>query len=236
MLRRLSTVILRHRRPSVELLLLRSICHELRPPVSVLGSLMRTLGDEPIGRDTANRAEITQLACEHAMHLESVLRQAAAMTHGLSPAPSAGRRMPLHRILPATVAVVPPARLTVQVSPAAGEFVVDGQHTRQVLTNLLENAVRHGPEHGAVLLRADTVGRRLRLAVSDEGELTQGLRVSLRRRRPPVDTTGLGLWIVRQLVTRGGGSIRALSSRTGGVTVEVVLPPSGGAHHTHCSP
>jgi K+-sensing histidine kinase KdpD len=214
------------RRPSPELVVLRAMCHELRPPVSVLGSLVRALGDDSGGPVAGNRAEIAELAYEHAVHLESVLRQAAAVTQGMSAATSAGPRVPLHRILPATVAVVPPARLTVEVSPAAGRFEVHGQHTRQVLTNLLENAVRHGPESGSVRLRASTAGRRLRLTVSDEGRLTKEFVKSLRRRNPPADMKGLGLWITRHLVAGAGGSIQARPLDSGGVAVEVTLPPA----------
>ncbi len=213
------------RRPSPELVVLRAMCHELRPPVSVLGSLVRALGDDAAGPLAGHRAEMAELAYEHAAHLEAVLRQAAAVTQGMSAAASSGPRVPLQRILPATVAVVPRARLTVEVSPAAGRFEVHGQHTRQVLTNLLENAVRHGPESGSVRLRASTAGRRLRLTVSDEGRLTKEFVKSLRRRSPPADLTGLGLWITRHLVAGAGGSIQARPLDSGGVAVEVTLPP-----------
>lgn len=216
----------RGRAPSTELVLLRAMCHELRPPVSVLGSLVRALGDESGARTAAHRTEIAELAYQHAMHMEGVLRQVAAVTEGISAAPADGRPVPLHRILPATVAMVPAARLTVDVTPAAGRFPVHAQHTRQVLVNLLDNAARHGPEEGAVRLLARTAGRQLRLTVADQGRLTGGLQESLRRRTPPSDMTGLGLWIVRQLVAVAGGAIGARSLPSGGVAVEVTLPPA----------
>ena len=215
----------RDRAPSTELVLLRAMCHELRPPVSVLGSLVRALGDESGTRTAAHRTEIAELAYEHAMHMEGVLRQVAAVTEGMGAAPD-GRPVPLHRILPATVAMVPSARLTVDVSPAAGRFPVHAQHTRQVLVNLLDNAARHGPDEGPVRLLARTAGRQLRLTVADQGRLTGGLEESLRRRTPPSDMTGLGLWIVRQLVAVAGGAVGARSLPSGGVAVDVTLPPA----------
>ena len=187
---------------------------------------MRALGDEPGDRTAAHRTEMAQLAYEQAMHMEGVLRQVAAVTRGMDAVSVDGDPVPLHRILPATVAMVPSARLTVDVTPAAGRFPVHAQHTRQVLVNLLDNAARHGPAEGAVRLLARTAGRQLRLTVADQGRLTGGLQESLRRRDPPPDMTGLGLWIVRQLVSVAGGAVGARVLPSGGVAVEVTLPPA----------
>jgi signal transduction histidine kinase len=205
--------------PDPALLLLRSVCHELRPPVAILTSLMRALEAQPSGD---RREQLARLAAEHASHAQAVLQQAAAAAQGL-PDP-ADRPVPLHRILPAVAATVPATRLAVSVSAAAGRCPVHPRQARQILINLLANAVRHSPPGGAIRLRGQVRGRRLRLTVADEGGPTPDLAWALRRRTPPAGTKGLGLWVVRQIAATHGGSVRARGLSPCGLAVEVTLP------------
>jgi signal transduction histidine kinase len=201
-------------------MLLRSVCHELRPPVSTLRSLVRAIEDQPSG---ARRAELARLAAEHAAHAEAVLRQAAAAAYGL--ADPAEPALPLHRILPAVTAIVPAERLVVQISGSSGSRPVYPGQVRQILINLLRNADRHGPPGGTIRLEVRNHRRGLRLTVADEGNLTPELALALRRRNPPPGEKGLGLWVVRRLIAAHGGSVRARSLIPRGVAIEVTLPP-----------
>jgi signal transduction histidine kinase len=210
------------RRPASDpaLLLLRSVCHELRPPMSTLASLLRALERQP---SDARRNELARLAAEHAAHAEAVLEHAAAAAQGLAgPAEPA---QPLHRILPMVTHTMPAARLAVSATPAALDCPVLPQHTKQILINLLSNAARHGPPDGTVRLRAWLRRRRLHLTITDQGAPTDDLTAALRRRTPPPGTQGLGLWVVRHLVAVDGGSLRARSRHPEGLEMEVSLPP-----------
>jgi signal transduction histidine kinase len=178
--------------------------------------LVRALENQP---SEARRSELTQLAGAQAAHAQSVLEQAAASA-------VTGPPEPLHRVLPAALATIPADRLTVQLTPAALAWPVPGQHTRQVLINLLGNAVRHGRPAGPVRLRGLVRGRRLRLAVANAGSLTRELTGALKRPDPPLDDRGLGLWVVRQAVAAARGSVRVRSVGRREVEVEVRLPVS----------
>jgi signal transduction histidine kinase len=204
-------------RPDPALVLLRSVCHELHPPVATLTSLMRALESQPSER---RRGELAQLAGEYAAHADAVLRQAAAAAAGLADAGDTA--VPLHRVLPVVAAAVPAGRLAVSVGPGADRCLVPGRQTRQILLNLLANAARYSP--GEIRLTAAVRRRRLRLTVADQGALTGDLRRALRRRTPPAGTKGLGLWVVRHLVDAQGGTVRARTLAPRGVAVEVVLP------------
>jgi signal transduction histidine kinase len=199
------------------LLLLRGVCHELRPPIATLTSLVRALESQP---SDARRGELARLAGEHASHAEAVLRRAAAAAAGLAGPTDAA--VPLHRVLPFVAAVVPAERLVVSVSAGAARWPVSGRSTRQILLNLLSNAARHSP--GQIRLTATVRLRRLRLTVADQGGLNDDLLRALRRRRPPSDTNGLGLWVVRHLVAAQGGTLRARALFPRGVALEVTLP------------
>jgi len=210
-------------RDNVESVVLRAVCHEFRAPVSSLGSLTRALSQERERVTPDVQLRIARLAHDQAVHLDGVLRQAAAVSQGL--AGGADRRLPLHRVLPATVAVVPPERLRAAVSPAAAAREVHAQRVQQVLTNLLDNAVRHGPPDGQVRLGARIERRGLVLTVADDGGATAltALTGALTRSGPPEGMSGIGLWIVRRLVRAGGGTVRA-GRDDNGLVVEVSLP------------
>ncbi|WP_272493024.1 sensor histidine kinase [Jidongwangia harbinensis] len=209
----------RRRSPDPALLLLRSVCHELRPPMATLASLVRALETT---RSEPRHSELARLAAEHASHAEAVLRQAAAAAQGLDA--GAEHPVPLHRVLPAATAVVPGDRLTVAVTQSAGRCLVPPQHLRQILINLLTNAAAYAPSGTPIRLRARTDLCRLRLTVADAGRPNRDLTVALNRRTPPPDSNGLGLWVVRHLAARHGGSVRARALSPSGLAVEVSLP------------
>jgi K+-sensing histidine kinase KdpD len=209
-----------HRPPSADpgLVLLRSVCHELRPPVSTLTSLVHALETQP---SESARGELARLAGEHVAYAEAVLRQAAATAYGMTR--PADPPVPLHRILPVVSAAVPAGRLVVRLGRATGDRLVHPQHTGQILINLLTNADRHGPLGGPIQLAARTHRRGLRLTVTDGGALTPDLERALRQRTPPAGEKGLGLWVVRHLVATHGGTVRARSLTPHGLSIEVTL-------------
>ena len=205
--------------PDPGLLLLRSVCHELRPPMAMLSSLVRALEAHPPGD---HRSELTRLAAEHASHAAAVLEQAAAAAGGLAESPDA--TMPLRDVLSVAAGAVPGDRLQVRISPAAARCPVPPRHTRQILINLLTNAARYSPADGPIRLGARTVRRRLMLTVADQGTVTPDLQRALKRRTPPADDKGLGLWMVRHLVSAHGGRLRARPLSPSGLAMEVSLP------------
>ncbi|WP_236718070.1 sensor histidine kinase KdpD [Actinoplanes sp. TFC3] len=205
------------RRPDPALVLLRSVCHELRPPVTTLTALVRALEEQP---NPDRRGELTRLAADHAKHVEAVLQEAAATAHGLT-CPSECP-VPLRHVVPAVAASVPVDRLTVSITSEAAHWPVSPRAVRQILLNLLANASAYSP--GLICLKATVTGRRLRLAVADEGELSDDLVRALRRRTPPPDRNGLGLWVVRHMVATQNGTIKAHNLKPKGVAVRVSLP------------
>jgi signal transduction histidine kinase len=115
--------------------------------------------------------------------------------------------------------------------------LADADKVRQVLTNLVENAIKYSPDGGTVALRVEPIGERVRFVVSDEGlgipsqeqerifEKFYRLDPNLTR---GVGGTGLGLYICRELVARMGGTIRVEASGQGqGSTFAVELPAAG---------
>ena len=121
-----------------------------------------------------------------------------------------------------------PPRLRLAVSDDVHDVVVNAQGLRRILTNLLENASRHG--RGAPV-DVDVLARRPRTGdlrpgpgpgVPDEslGELTAKF-VSVGGQR---GTAGLGLWIVQQIVEAMGGRLTFSARDGGGLAATFIVP------------
>jgi PAS domain S-box-containing protein len=121
----------------------------------------------------------------------------------------------------------------VDAEPNLPPIAADPDKLRQVLTNLLDNAIKYSPDGGNVYVLVTRSGNRIRFRVQDEGlgvppaeqarifekffrldpQLTRG-----------VGGTGLGLYICRELVERMHGRIGVNSDGRSGSTFWVELP------------
>jgi two-component system phosphate regulon sensor histidine kinase PhoR len=121
----------------------------------------------------------------------------------------------------------------VEVEPGAESLCADHDALRHVLTNLLENSVRHTPAGGRVVCLARREGAGIALAVRDNGAgitrehlpriFERFYRADAARSREE-GGTGLGLAIVKHLVEAHGGRVSAESERGKGTTVTCWFP------------
>ncbi len=112
--------------------------------------------------------------------------------------------------------------------------MVDRSRTRQVLDNLLSNAIRYSPEGGKVSISADIRSGEIRISVSDEGigiapnELDKIFGRFYRTQqaeRVTLKGSGLGLAVCKAIAEAHGGRIWANSAGVGqGSTFTVALP------------
>ena len=115
----------------------------------------------------------------------------------------------------------------------SGDMYADKSKLRQVVYNLLDNAIKYTQEGGRINLSVTRVGRDIVLTVADNGAgikpehlphvFDRFYRIDKARSRDS-GGTGLGLSIVRQIVLLHGGNIRALSEEGKGSTFIVELP------------
>ena len=115
----------------------------------------------------------------------------------------------------------------------AVQVAADPDGLRQVLVNLVENAVKYSPDGGRVELELEPGDGRVRFSVRDRGlgipaaeherifEKFYRLDPNLSR---GVGGTGLGLYICREIVRRMGGRIRVESEPGRGSTFSFELP------------
>jgi signal transduction histidine kinase len=125
----------------------------------------------------------------------------------------------------------------VQPDPEASTVFADPTALRQILSNLVENAVRYTPEGGTVTVFSDRAEGGIQIAVRDTGVgiapdhlsriFERFYRVDPARSRD-AGGTGLGLSIVRHLVEAHGGRVHAESAISRGTTVIAFFPQSDG--------
>jgi signal transduction histidine kinase len=202
--------------PTAESALLRAMCHDMKSPLASLEALLRSLDHAPAQRD-----EMLDLARAQTAHLSSMLRTADASGGATRRAP--GGRL-LDDVLRASVAAsgLPPHQLTVGVQDCAADVTVADARVQRILTNLLENAHRHG-DGAPVLLTATCRAGWVRLALTQDVAHPERVVQYLRHDAPPVDLTGLGLWSVQRHARDLGGTV-VWATSAAGLTLCVQLP------------
>jgi signal transduction histidine kinase len=123
------------------------------------------------------------------------------------------------------------------VNEVAGTLPLPSTLTRQVLINLLLNAVQAVEHGGAVRCRTACVGDALQIVVANDGAHIPGDRLQFLFEpfsQLSQDGHGLGLWVTYQIVQQLGGEIR-VASEPGSTEFTVVLPLKP-AHETQPSP
>jgi signal transduction histidine kinase len=105
---------------------------------------------------------------------------------------------------------------------------LDAPKIRQALLNLCRNAADAMPAGGTLSLRAYSTRGNLHLAVADTGQgISQEVDVFEMFRTTKANGTGIGLAIVRQIVSGHGGKISYASVPGKGTIFRIVLPLSG---------
>lgn len=118
---------------------------------------------------------------------------------------------------------------------AGGVVPLDRDALRQMLLNLLDNAVKYGPAGQTITVGSEIAGDRARIWVEDQGpgiprdDRQRVWEPYVRLNREAESATGgsgIGLSVVRELATLHGGRTRAESGPGGGARVVIELPLS----------
>lgn len=111
----------------------------------------------------------------------------------------------------------------------AGYITADRNRMKQVLINLLDNAIKFSHKGGEVLLRARRLEQGLQLEVIDEGEGIapadlEKMMTKFFKGKSKQSGSGIGLALAREIVELHGGSMKMDSELHQGTTVTIVLP------------
>jgi signal transduction histidine kinase len=212
--------------------LIANVSHELRTPISALHAVLENVVDGVIEPDSVTmRTALQQTA--RLGRLVSELLDLSRIDGGAIPLSL--QRFPVHDFLAETVqeaVVARPARITIHVEPPDLTAVADVARLHQVMANLLDNASRHSPPDGDIVVRATASDRSggLVIDVVDEGpgivpEERAKVFERFIRGGSRDGGTGLGLAIARWAVELHGGSIAVVGDGPG-CRIRVTLPPA----------
>ena len=216
--------------------LMADIAHELRTPITVIRGDLEALLDgvfEPTPEALASLHEETLMLSRLVDDLRA-LAQAEAGQLQLEREPTDLAEL-LRGVVASFDLMAESQGQTLDLELLARPLVVDAdrQRVRQVVANLVSNALRHAPESGRVTVSALWAPDEARVSVSDDGpgiapeDLAHLFDRFWRGGTPRAEGSGLGLAISRELVRAHGGRIWVESALDQGTTFYFTLPTSG---------
>ena len=212
--------------------LLMDISHELRTPLAVLLGNLEGMLDGVYPRDEAHLSLVLEETQVLARLIEDLRTLALAESLALRLAKAPTDLAEIARDTLASFQAQAEAAgvaVILEAAPDLPRADVDPERIRQVLTNLLSNALRYTPRGGTVRVRCcvEDPGR-IVLSIEDSGTgiPANELPHVFDRFYKSQDSrgTGLGLAIAKSLVEAHGGEISAHSVLGKGTTIRVTLP------------
>lgn len=214
-----------------------NVSHELRTPLSIIKGYAETLTTMPV--DTETTQKFATIMERHADRLTALVEDLLTIS-GLE---SGQMRMnvmavDLHKLVQRVVDELAEKAAARDVGvmndvPAGLSVAADSGRLQQVLTNLIDNALKYGREHGQVIIESSPGPEEVMISINDDGAgippearervFERFYRVDKARSREQ-GGTGLGLSIVKHIVQAHGGRVWVESSATGGARFCLTLP------------
>jgi PAS domain S-box-containing protein len=216
-----------------------TVSHELRTPLAAIYGAAMTLRRDDVVLDQEQETGMLEVISGESERLARIVNDillASRLDSGAETVSISGTdATAVARAVLAAAEVHAPADVELVLSaPDPGpEVAADPDGLRQVLVNLVENAVKYSPNGGRVDLELEPVDGRMRFSVRDCGlgiPLAEHVRIFEKffRLDPNlsrgVGGTGLGLYISREIVRRMGGRLRVESEVGRGSTFSFDLP------------
>jgi two-component system, OmpR family, sensor histidine kinase BaeS len=203
------------------------IAHELRTPLTNLRGAIESLQD---GMAVASPQEFEALHAD-VMLLDRLIADLHQLSLG-----DAGKLdlacVPCDIVAELRAAANGSTRIVLDVTTDLPQVLCDLARARQIVGNIVSNALRYAPE-GPIVLRARSEAKSVNVSIEDRGpgfppDRAEALferfyRVDNSRTRE-TGGTGIGLAVAKQLVEAQGGRITARVNKYGGATFSFTLP------------
>jgi two-component system, OmpR family, phosphate regulon sensor histidine kinase PhoR len=216
---------------------LSNVSHELRTPLTAIMAFIETLEDGAMhdGESSARFLSIIRKNAERMHNLISDILELSAIEARTVSVKSESVRLHLlvSDVITALASRASARRVTVR-NEVADEVIVlaDAHRLEQMITNLVDNAIKFNRENGLVMITHERLERD-RIRVIDTGDgipqehvkriFERFYRVDRARSRD-MGGTGLGLAIVKHLARAHGGEVRVESTLGQGSTFTIELP------------
>jgi two-component system phosphate regulon sensor histidine kinase PhoR len=220
---------------------IQNVSHELKTPLTVIQGHAAKMGDEPDDRESwlASRRIITDEAKRLTQLVDNLLTLARLESPAftLEVAPLSLTALLEEAVLQVSdLAEARRLSLSLNLAPGLPRLSGDRARLKQVLLNLLDNALKYTPAGGSITLTAQIEREptcSVRVSVQDSGEgipaddlpyIFDKLYRVRRVRGRPVEGSGLGLTIAQQIVQAHGGDLHVESQPGQGSTFTFTLP------------
>jgi two-component system nitrogen regulation sensor histidine kinase NtrY len=215
----------------------RRIAHQIKNPLTPIRLAAERIARH-VERQTPDVATVVPQGCKAIVeHVQAMQEMVDAFARYAKLPPMARRPVVVSDLVRQVVGLYDGVRRDVAVrfeDGAAGvEVLLDPEQFRQVLTNLVDNAVKYASPGATITVSGSVVGDRVRVSVADTGPGIEPQHLPrLFERFYRVDTgrsrelggTGLGLSIVKNLVEAMGGTVGVESTPGKGTTFWFSLP------------
>ena len=219
---------------------IQNVSHELKTPLTIIQGHASKMGEAP--EDTAGRQASLRIIADEARRLTQLVDNLLTLARLESPSFTLDRAtMSLPALLEESVLQVSDLaeqrgiELRLAVASGLPRVVADYARLKQVVLNLLDNALKFTPTGGTVTatLRDEPDSARLVCTVADTGEgipaeeLPHVFERLYRVRRTgsrPVEGSGLGLTLAQQIIEAHGGELTAQSELERGTTFTFTIP------------
>ena len=216
--------------------LIDSLTHELRTPLTSIRAAATTLMQAE-GLDEAGRLDLASLVDEEASRLDTLIGQAVQMAeidakvvqvHLSKQQP----RVLLDQVVDELRSILAAHRVVIEAKELDCPAWFDPHLLGRVLRHLLENAVRYSQPGSRIVLGSRRVGDRLEFCVEDNGPGIDSADLPLvfekfyrgKKSAKAGKGSGMGLAIVRAILTAHGGAIEAESVQGKGTTFRFWVP------------
>jgi K+-sensing histidine kinase KdpD len=214
--------------------LLRGVSHDLRNPLGTIRAASAELRDGVV-TDPAMRNELLDLVVDESERLDRIVANLLSVSRieggALAPSREPEDLAGIVRSSVRRLARPHGHRIVVDVPDDLVDVDVDRTQLDQVLTNLLENGLRHGGHAGVVRLVAVDAGDVVEVTVSDDGpgfsSAARAHAFDFFQSEGPAASSGIGLGVCRAIVQAHGGTIRIGDEPHGGARVSFTIPKAG---------
>ena len=210
--------------------LVRAVSHDLRTPLVTIRAVATDLVAGTV-YDPPTTTRLLKLVATEADRLDRLVTNLLDMSRieAGAFAPSLADQSLVEIVDVATArldTVLGDVRVSTDIPDDLPDVLADHAQLGQVLTNLIENALRHSPPHGVVEISARAQDAHVVVSVRDHGPGLSGIDVD-HLFEPFVSTStghsGLGLAICRAIVEAHAGTIDARDEFDGGATFSFTL-------------
>jgi signal transduction histidine kinase len=217
----------------------RRTTHELRSPVTVAQSLVRSVLKGYAGELTDKQAEMFARVSRRLDLLQALINDLLDLAAGKVPGPAKEGPVVLNASVGRVMLLLQPRAedkgLRIKLQPCRDQLIVRGteEGLDRIFVNLVGNAIKYTPSGGSVAISVRPVGQQVQVEVADTGigipedalpHLFEEFYRASNAKELAEAGTGLGLAIVKDLVDRYGGHIQVKSTIGKGTTFTVMFP------------